>query len=97
MAHHWSDHDIEATAERFKAVAHPLRLSIVCLLAQGERTVGEICEAVGTSQPNVTQHLGILRDKALLASRKDANRVYYRIADHRLESIIGILANIYCH
>ncbi|MBS1130476.1 MAG: transcriptional regulator, ArsR family [Proteobacteria bacterium] len=92
----WSDKEIEQTAYRFKAVAHPLRLAIVCLLADGERSVGDICEAVGTTQPNITQHLIVLHNQKLLKSRKEINRVYYAINDRRLTEIIGMLQGIYC-
>jgi ArsR family transcriptional regulator len=97
MAYNWSDKEIELTARRFKAVAHPIRLGIVCLLAQGERTVGDICNELGTTQPNISQHLIQLHNQDLLKSRKEANRVYYAIADQRLSDIIGMLQGIYCN
>ncbi|MDP2881409.1 MAG: metalloregulator ArsR/SmtB family transcription factor [Azonexus sp.] len=97
MANNWSEKEIELTAHRFKAVAHPLRLGIVCLLAQGERTVGDICAELGTTQPNISQHLLQLHNQHLLKSRKDANRVYYAIADQRLNVIVGMLQEIYCN
>jgi DNA-binding transcriptional ArsR family regulator len=97
MTNTWSDKEIELTAHRFKAVSHPLRLAIVCLLAQGERTVGDICSEMGTTQPNISQHLTQLHNQHLLKSRKEANRVYYAIADQRLSDIIGMLQGIYCN
>lgn len=97
MATNWSDKEIELTAHCFKAVAHPIRLGIVCLPAQGERTVGDICNELGTTQPNISQHLLQLHDQHLLKSRKEANRVYYAIADRRLSEIIVMLQEIYCN
>jgi len=88
--------EIEPVASRIKAVAHPLRLAIVCLLGPGERTVNEICQELGTTQPNISQHLNLLHNQQLLKSRKDGNRVYYAIADQRLSEIIGMLQKIYC-
>lgn len=96
MATNWSDQEIELTADRCKAVAHPLRLAILCLLGPGERSVGDICRELGTTQPNISQHLTQLHNQHLLKSRKDANRVYYAIADQRLGEIIGMLQKIYC-
>lgn len=87
---------IEPVASRFKAIAHPLRLAIVCLLGPGERTVTEICQELGTTQPNISQHLNLLHNQDLLRSRKEGNRVYYAIADQRLSEIIGMLQQIYC-
>lgn len=96
MKTRWSDEEIELTAQCFKAVAQPIRLAMVCLLAQGERTVGDICHELGTSQPNISHHLIQLQNQHLLKSRKEANRVYYAIADRRLSDIIGMLQEIYC-
>jgi len=96
MARNWSDKEIELTANRCKAVAHPLRLSMLCLLGQGERSVGDICRELGTTQPNISQHLTLLQNQHLLQSRKEANFVYYTIADQRLSEIIGMLQEIYC-
>jgi len=93
----WSETEIEWTALCCKAIAHPLRLSILCLLGQGERSVGEIADEVGSTQPNISQHLNQLYNQNLLKSRKDANRVYYAIADPRLEKIIEMLREIYCN
>ena len=62
---------IETAARALKAIAHPLRLKILCVLGGGEECVQDIVDAVGTSQSNISQHLAILRDKGILASRKD--------------------------
>ena len=97
MEHHgWSDKELELTAECCKAVAHPLRLAILCLLGDGERSVGDICRELGSSQPNISQHLTQLHNQHLLKSRKEANFVYYAIADRRLQEIIAMLQKIYC-
>lgn len=92
----WSNVDIEQIADLLKAISHPQRLGIVCLLGEGERSVGEISQEIGTSQPNVSQHLTLLAERQLLKSRKEANRIYYRIADERLNTIIGMMREIYC-
>ncbi len=97
MEHHgWSDKELERTADRCKAIAHPLRLAILCLLANGEHSVGDICRELGSSQPNISQHLTQLHNQHLLTSRKEANFVYYAIADRRLQQIIAMLQQIYC-
>ena len=92
----WSDKQINLTARRLKAIAQPLRLGIICLHAEGERSVGKICDALGTTQPNISQHLGVLADQKVLTSRKDANRVYYSIADARLLEVIELLRTTHC-
>ena len=75
---------IELAARALKSISHPLRLKILCVLGDQEACVQEIVDAVGTSQSNISQHLAILRDKGVLVTRKDANRVYYRVGDSRI-------------
>ena len=74
----------------------PLRLKILCLLGSGEVAVQEIVEAVGTTQSNISQHLAILRDKKILKTRKDANKVYYRIADDRTLHLVSMMREVFC-
>lgn len=91
------EEDIFTASRSLKAMAHPLRLKILCLLGGAtEVSVQEIVEHVGTSQSNISQHLSILRDKGILASRKDANKVYYRIGDPRILTLIGSLREAFC-
>lgn len=78
------EEDIEFACRSLKALAHPLRLKIMCVLEQHEMTVQEIVDHVGTSQSNVSQHLTIMREKGLLQSRKDSNRVYYSLVKERV-------------
>jgi len=87
---------IETAARALKAIAHPLRLKILCVVGGDEVCVQDIVDAVGTSQSNISQHLGILRDKAVLQTRKDANRVYYRVADPRTLQLIGLMREVFC-
>jgi DNA-binding transcriptional ArsR family regulator len=91
------DADIERASRSLKAMSHPLRLKILCTLGDQEVSVQEIVEHVGTSQSNISQHLAILRDKGILASRKDANRVYYRVSDARTLKLIGMMREVFCH
>jgi DNA-binding transcriptional ArsR family regulator len=90
------DEHIEQAARAIKAMSHPLRLKILCVLGSRELAVQEIVELVGTSQSNISQHLAILRDKAVLRTRKDANRVFYRISDARTLQLIGMMREVFC-
>ncbi len=91
------DEDIERASRSIKAMSHPLRLKILCSLGDSEVSVQEIVEMVGTSQSNISQHLAILRDKGILASRKDANRVYYRVGDNRTLRLISMMREVFCN
>ncbi|PLY15722.1 MAG: transcriptional regulator [Sedimenticola sp.] len=77
-------------------MAHPLRWKILCSLGDSELSVGEIVERTGTSQSNISQHLEQLRNKNILVSRKDANRIYYRIRNSQLLTLIGTMRNVLC-
>ena len=90
------DEDIDRAAQSMKAMAHPLRLKILCTLGPNEISVQDIVELVGTAQSNISQHLAILRDKGILSSRKDANRVYYRVSDNRTLRLIGMMRDVFC-
>jgi DNA-binding transcriptional ArsR family regulator len=90
------DEDIQQAAQAIKAIAHPLRLKILCVLGDQEISVQEIVDQVGTTQSNISQHLAILRDKGVLATRKDANRVYYRIGDLRTLKLVGMMRDLFC-
>ena len=87
---------IETAARALKAIAHPLRLKIMCVIGDQEACVQDIVDTVGTSQSNISQHLAILRDKSVLVTRKDANRVYYRIGDSRILLLIGMMQDVFC-
>ena len=87
---------LEKTARSIQAIAHPTRLSIVCLLTQGEQCVQVIVDAVGGSQSNISQHLSILFERGILASRKVHNRVYYRIRDEKILQLVGSVRQVYC-
>jgi len=89
------DH-VETAARALKAISHPLRLKILCVVGDQEVCVQDIVEAVGTSQSNISQHLAILRDKGVLQTRKDANRVFYRVADQRTLQLIGLMREVFC-
>jgi ArsR family transcriptional regulator len=87
---------VEQAARALKAMAHPLRLRILCVIGTDEVSVQDIVDAVGTSQSNVSQHLGILRDKQVLLARKNANRVFYRVGDERTLQLIGMMREVFC-
>ena len=87
---------INQASAAMQAIAHPMRLKILCLVGNQELSVLEIVEAVGTTQSNVSQHLAVLRDQGILAARRQANKVFYRIADARVLKMISLPREIFC-
>jgi ArsR family transcriptional regulator, virulence genes transcriptional regulator len=80
-----------------KLLANENRLLILCrLVAEREMSVGDIADAVGLSQSALSQHLAKMRDEGLVATRKKAQTVFYRVADPNTRRILTLLKNIYC-
>lgn len=92
----YDDTDINRASRCLKAMSHPLRLKILCVLGDQSISVQDIVEQVGTSQSNISQHLAILRDKGILDYKKDANRVFYYIDDKRVIHLIEMMRTIFC-
>ena len=90
------EENIEDISALLKSISHPLRLKILCLLQDGEKTVGDIQSKVLTSNANVSQHLTILRNQGIVTSRKEANFIYSRIADRRVVDLVNTLQKIFC-
>lgn len=80
-----------------KVMANECRLLVLCYLAEAdELSVGELMERVGLSQSAVSQHLAKLRDEGLVATRKGAQSVFYRVCDPRAQQVLALLHEIFC-
>lgn len=86
-----SDAACEDVALRFRALSEPMRLKILRRLFKSEASVGEILDAVGGTQANVSKHLSVLHGSSLVARRKDGTRTLYSIADPTLLRICSIV------
>jgi DNA-binding transcriptional ArsR family regulator len=72
---------LQAIAERFKALAEPSRLELLNALCAGERTVTELLDATGLAQANASRHLQVLHGAGFVRRRKEGASIYYRLAD----------------
>jgi DNA-binding transcriptional ArsR family regulator len=90
--------DKAAEAAAFlKLLANPHRLLILCrLVVEKEMSVGALGDAVGLSQSALSQHLAKLREDRVLSTRRDAQTVYYSIADKNAARVLALLKDIYC-
>jgi len=79
-----------------KALANDKRLMILCQLIDGELTVGELAARIGLSQSAMSQHLAKLRHDDLVATRREAQTIYYSLADKRAARLIQLLYDMYC-
>jgi ArsR family transcriptional regulator len=85
-----------AAAQLLKALANEHRLMILCKLTEGELSVGDLVEMIGLSQSALSQHLAKLRADGLVATRRDAQTIYYRLASADAGRVLQVLADIYC-
>ncbi|MBD9374861.1 winged helix-turn-helix transcriptional regulator [Rhizobium sp. ARZ01] len=84
-------------ASRFlKALSHETRLLILCLLTEGEKTVGEIETILRLPQAVVSQQLARLRQDQIVVTRRDGRQVFYSLADENVSAIMGTLYDVFC-
>ncbi len=81
-------------AEFCKTLAHPLRVELMKVLSDGERSVNDLAQAVQTRQPLVSQHLAVLRHLGLVRTRRDGNEVYYRVAYPKMVQACDLLREV---
>lgn len=92
MSEHIPDHFIEQMADRFRMLSDPTRLSILKVLLDGERSVGDIVAESGHSQANVSKHLALLTRAGLLGRRKEGLKVFYSVVD----PLVSALCEVAC-
>jgi DNA-binding transcriptional ArsR family regulator len=85
-----------AAARLLKALANERRLMILCQLAPGELSVGALAPRIGISQSALSQHLAVLREDGVVATRRDGQTIWYRIADPAAVRLVTTLAEIFC-
>ncbi|MDP3747542.1 MAG: metalloregulator ArsR/SmtB family transcription factor [Phenylobacterium sp.] len=83
-------------AKLLRALGNERRLMILCQLADGERSVGELQPLVGLSQSALSQHLAVLREEGVVATRREAQTIWYRIEDPAALKVVATLAEIFC-
>ena len=81
VVHPLPDDLVALIAERFRALSEPTRIKLLDRLREGETTVFELADLIGTTQQNVSKHLGVLQRSGIVARRKQGNFAYYRIVD----------------
>jgi ArsR family transcriptional regulator len=84
----------QVKAEFFRILGHPVRVRTLELLRDGERTVGDLQNALGLDSSGTSQHLGVLRRHGVLESRRDGTSVYYRIKDPRTFQLLEVARQI---
>lgn len=87
---------LEKAVECLKVLAHPLRLKILSCILETPMNVSTLESIVKTSQPNISQHLAIMRYKGMLKQDKRGNEVFYSIKNDRLKSMLMAIGDLFC-
>ena len=86
--------DFESTVEALRLMGHPLRLSILRILAKGEHSVGDIADQTGQSLSLISQQLALLRKAGLVQTRREAKQVFYALTGERVSAIAQSLKGL---
>jgi len=79
-----------------RAMSNERRLLILCHLAEGERSVGQLCELIGISQSALSQHLAKLRHDDLVTTRREAQTIYYALKGEAARRVLETLHDLFC-
>lgn len=83
-----------AKAEFFRVLGHPVRVRVLDLLRDGERSVGDLQSALGLDSGSASQHLGVLRRQGILEARREGTSVFYRVRDPRTFQLLAVARQI---
>lgn len=92
--------ELQSNAKRaaplLKAMSNPTRLVILCKIAEGERSVGELEKQVGLTQSGISQHLAVLRRQHIVVTRRDKQTIFYSLASPDVIALMATLHKIFC-
>jgi DNA-binding transcriptional ArsR family regulator len=90
------DENISKASKALKAMGHPLRLKILCVIGEHELPVMDIVSQVGTTQSNVSQHIDILREKEIITSRRDGSKILCKVRDKNILQLMQAMQKTFC-
>lgn len=90
------DDSVEVASKALKAMGHPLRLKILCVISDQEMPIMDIVDRVGTTQSNVSQHIEILRSKGILQSRREGSKILCSVADSSILELMSAMQKTFC-
>lgn len=80
--------ECQMVAEFLQGFSNPVRVKILCVLREGEKSVGEIAEALDAKQSNISQQLQILMTKGYVVKRREERNIFYSVRDHRIYAVM---------
>lgn len=91
------EENINKASRALKAMGHPLRLKILCVIGENELPVMDIVKQVGTTQSNISQHIDILREKEIITSRREGSKILCKVRDHNILQLMGVMQSTFCN
>ncbi|WP_127471073.1 ArsR/SmtB family transcription factor [Thiomicrorhabdus aquaedulcis] len=88
--------NINKASKALKAMGHPLRLKILCVIGEQELPVMDIVSQVGTTQSNISQHIDILREKGIITSRREGSKILCKVRDKTILNLMGAMQQTFC-
>lgn len=88
--------NINKASKALKAMGHPLRLKILCVIGEQELPVMDIVKQVGTTQSNISQHIDILREKEIITSRREGSKILCKVRDHNILLLMDAMQQTFC-
>lgn len=96
MAIEEMEQNVDRASALLQAMSNPKRLLVLCILSEGESSVGALAERVGLSQSALSQHLARLREDGFVVTRREAQSVYYGVASGEVKAVLEALHGLYC-
>lgn len=90
------EENIHKASKALKAMGHPLRLKILCVIGGQELPVMDIVKQVGTTQSNISQHIDILREKEIITSRREGSKILCKIRDPKILNLMDAMQQTFC-
>jgi ArsR family transcriptional regulator len=90
------EQNILQASKALKAMGHPLRLKILCVIGEQELPVMDIVKQVGTTQSNISQHIDILREKEIITSRREGSKILCKVRDHNILQLMNAMQQTFC-
>ena len=89
-------HSAQEACALLKVLSNPDRLMLLCEMAQGEKTVTELQDALGITQPTLSQQLAVLRAQALVDTRREGKNIFYQLASPQAMAVMQVLYQQFC-
>ena len=90
------EENILKASKALKAMGHPLRLKILCVIGEQELPVMDIVKHVGTTQSNISQHIDILREKEIITSRREGSKILCKVRDRNILKLMDVMQDTFC-